>query len=106
MSMRFRAAKQDFNRVVSVLAVIEDSDGHIAKIATPVEYTLKEHDDRRIIDGTFRFEFDEAQSLFDALWREGLRPTNHADPSGEITRIEAHLQDMRRLVFKDEKPRP
>lgn len=101
-NLRFRAAIRDFNNSVDVLAVIEDAAGHIYKFAKLAPLEMVENDDRHIKDPTFSFNREEAQSLLDALWKEGLRPTDHADPSGEIQRISDHLQDMRRLVFKEQ----
>ena len=44
-----------------------------------------------------------AQSLFDALWEVGFRPHNGESSVAHVNAINDHLQDMRKLVFKDEK---
>lgn len=39
------------------------------------------------------------QSILDAAWEQGLRPTGFQDIKNETTAIKSHLDDMRRLVF-------
>lgn len=38
----------------------------------------------------------------DDLWRAGFRPTEGKGSAGALKAVEYHLEDMRRLVFKDE----
>lgn len=46
------------------------------------------------------------QAVLDEAWKHGLRPQDHAGLNKEIVRLEAHLHDMRSLVFRKEvKPR-
>jgi len=42
---------------------------------------------------------NEAQSLMDALWYAGVRPSNGEGSTGKLAATEYHLEDMRRLVF-------
>lgn len=50
------------------------------------------------ISGLAGIEF--LQAALDAAWKAGLRPTNYRDERpAEISAMDAHLQDMRRLVF-------
>lgn len=46
---------------------------------------------------------DLAQQLMDDLWRCGLRPTEGKGSAGQLTATEYHLEDMRKLVFKEKK---
>jgi hypothetical protein len=39
--------------------------------------------------------------LVDELWICGVRPTEAAGSSGAIGAVKYHLEDMRRLVFKE-----
>lgn len=41
-----------------------------------------------------------AQELADSLWRAGVRPKDAAGSVGQLSAVEAHLQDMRRLAFE------
>lgn len=99
--LRFKAAVLDYRNTVSIIAYLPDASGRIAKIFKPVALAVdEEHQPHMTIaNGTLDLKFDEAQNLLDALHEAGMRPTNLANPSGEIARINDHLQDMRRLVF-------
>lgn len=44
------------------------------------------------------------QSIFDALWKGGMRPTGFQDIENETKAIKNHLNDMRRLVFANQHP--
>ena len=42
----------------------------------------------------------EAESLMDALWRAGIRPTRCADSEkGQLEAVRDHLKDMRQIAF-------
>ena len=43
---------------------------------------------------------EEAQEMFDSLWDQGLRPKNNEGNIGALSATQAHLEDMRTLVFK------
>jgi hypothetical protein len=44
----------------------------------------------------------DAQRLMDELWSVGLRPSEGSGSAGAMAATQAHLQDMRKLVFKGE----
>jgi hypothetical protein len=46
---------------------------------------------------------EAAQSLADALYDAGIRPTGAAGSAGQLAAVQYHLQDMRALVFKEGK---
>lgn len=46
---------------------------------------------------------DEMQTLFNSMWSEGFRPKDGTGNSGHIEAMKYHLEDMRKLVFKDTK---
>jgi hypothetical protein len=52
---------------------------------------------------TLSMRQDEAQQLMDELWRVGLRPSEGTGSAGAMAAVQAHLADMRALVFKGEK---
>ena len=100
--MRFKAHVVDYMSRVNILAYLPNSEGGISKVVKRVIMEVVQHEDRHYIgEPSMELEMQEAQSLLDALTEAGMRPTNLANPSGEIARITDHLQDMRRLVFKD-----
>ena len=41
------------------------------------------------------------QSLFDALWSAGFRPNSGESSVAHVNAMQAHLQDLRTLVFKN-----
>lgn len=43
----------------------------------------------------------QAQSLMDALYEAGFRPTQGGPTTGQLEALRYHLEDMRRLVFKE-----
>ena len=49
----------------------------------------------------FRLEYEEAQTLMDSLYEAGLRPRGAAGSAGQLDAVKYHLEDMRRLVFKE-----
>lgn len=51
-----------------------------------------------------RLEQNEAQQLFDLLWREGYRPKDGTGNTSHIEAIKYHLEDMRKLALKPESP--
>jgi hypothetical protein len=49
---------------------------------------------------------DDAQQLLNELWRVGMRPRDGAGSLAHVDAQRAHLEDMRRLVFKSEEDKP
>ncbi len=52
------------------------------------------------VEPTFRLGPQDAQTLIDDLWRCGLRPSEGSGSAGALRAVEAHLEDMRRIVGK------
>ena len=100
----FRAATDIYWDGIRVLACTVDAEGKISSIAQPVQFTMQERTPSTpILEPTFQFDSETANSLMNALWEAGLRPSGYKSPAGEVRRLEAHLEDMRTLVFKGEK---
>ena len=72
--------------------------GRNLKVAEPV--VLKERDEQRFIEPTLQMNTATAQSLMDALWTCGLRPTEGTGSAGALAATQKHLDDMRALVFR------
>jgi len=54
----------------------------------------------QLVEGpTLRITEAEAQQLMDGLWRIGIRPRDGAGSLAQVDAMNAHLQDMRKLVF-------
>lgn len=47
---------------------------------------------------------DDAQQLMNELWRVGVRPRDGAGTIAHVEATRAHLEDMRKLVFKAPPP--
>ena len=43
----------------------------------------------------------QAQSLMNSLWECGIRPVQGAGSAGQLTAVQYHLEDMRKLVFTE-----
>jgi len=43
---------------------------------------------------------NDAQRLMDTLWNCGVRPTEGKGSAGQLTAVNSHLEDMRKIVFK------
>jgi hypothetical protein len=96
----FRAACREWTDRVDLLILDQSPDGTKA-VAKPVELVLERSALGAVIEApTLSLSQESAQSLMEALWGAGLRPVEAKYPNGEINRLEAHLADMRRLVFE------
>lgn len=71
--------------------------GRVA-VCEPVTLTIL---DKGVIEPrpTFSLTPSEAQELIDRLWDCGLRPSEGSGSAGAMAAVQAHLQDMRTLVF-------
>jgi len=53
-----------------------------------------------VVDPTIRISRTAAQTLIDDLWQAGFRPTEGSGSAGSLKATEKHLQDMRKIAFK------
>jgi len=71
-------------------------------VAQPLTMTVLAEDDLgREVAPLLRLRPDEAQQFMDELWRVGIRPTEGSGSVGQLAAVQAHLEDMRTLVFKN-----
>ena len=90
--------QRDYARYVEFLGYIEHPDGE-RSIVKPMQLILeRQKRDEYITEGSLRLDMEPAQSLMTAMWNAGLRPHGIKTSDGEVRRIEAHLEDMRKLV--------
>lgn len=54
-----------------------------------------------LVEPTFRLPLDAAQRMMDELWQAGVKPSQSIGSTGQVEAIKYHLEDMRKLVFKD-----
>lgn len=70
-------------------------------VMNPPTFTTHEDEGRSLValrEPAFTLSFESAQRLMDELWRCGIRPTEEGT-AGQVAAMQAHLQDMRRIVF-------
>ena len=97
----FRAATDIYWDGVRVLVCHTDAEGKVSAVAEPVQFTMRQRGPGTPIGApTFEFDKASADNLMNALWEAGFRPSGYKSPDGEVRRLEAHLEDMRTLVFK------
>lgn len=81
----------------SVDIAIVDKVGGSFYCAKPVE--MESHSKDMEIHPSFSLNPKSVQELMDELWRCGYRPSEGAGSAGQLSATQAHLEDMRKLVF-------
>jgi len=72
----------------------------ITKDAFAAPATFEPRDQTHRIEPVFTLTQEEAQTLANALWEAGIRPTGGHGSAGEREAMQRHLDDMRKLVFE------
>lgn len=91
--MKIRVRREDWSAGIGF--VIQDGSSYSTEIK------MELHDKGMHVDSVGRMTNEEAQSLIDELWDCGLRPTEGKGSAGSLKATENHLNDMRKIVFKD-----
>jgi hypothetical protein len=86
-------------RRVDLHFVVVDPGGS-RSILGPAAWCKPIEDGAEHPEPTLSLRQDEAQQLMDELWRVGLRPSEGTGSAGAMAAVQAHLADMRTLVFK------
>jgi len=47
----------------------------------------------------FKLDHEEVQSLMDALWDCGIRPSEGMGSAGQLAAVQNHLKDMQKIAF-------
>lgn len=71
---------------VTITALPSDEENNLTS-SEPIQPAL-------VMDG------NEARLLMDELWLAGVRPSEGMGSVGQLSAVQAHLEDMRRLVFE------
>ena len=66
-----------------------------------VGVTMEARNPGEFVEPTLRIGRAEAQILMDDLWNAGLRPTEGSGSAGSLRATEKHLEDMRKIAFKN-----
>lgn len=92
--------RRSYGRTVDVLFSMESMTDYRRLVVPPLNVEWRDIGDD-LAEPTLSLGADAAQRLMDELWRAGLRPSyKKADPNPQIEAMQAHLADMRELVFK------
>ncbi len=94
----FMARREAWNNGVSLYAR-QTTEGMGLTIAKPLEF--HQHDSCMIADPFAILEIQVAQQLMDELWQCGLRPSEGTGSAGSLKATEKHLDDMRKIAFKN-----
>ena len=94
----FNVQRVVWTNSIEISIGVRAENGRMA-IADPL--TFRATDAGQIARPALTLRPQEAQTLIDELWNAGLRPSEGAGSAGAMAAVQAHLQDMRRLVFKD-----
>lgn len=90
-----RAERADFGQHIQLQIGKPLGDGHYAG----GRVTFTEIEPGMFIEPTVSLRMTEAQLLMDELWRCGLRPTEGTGSAGSLAATQAHLADMKKLLF-------
>lgn len=93
---RFRAERRLWNDDIAISGIQRSKTETFRLLPVPMEL----HKQGEHIEPFMVLEPEQAQSLIDALYDAGLRPSQAAGSSGQLDAVKYHLEDMRKLVFK------
>lgn len=71
--------------------------------AYATQITFEEKDPKVLSSPLMYLEREEAQQLVDQLYAQGIMPNMAKGSSGQLTAVQYHLEDMRKIVFKENK---
>jgi hypothetical protein len=77
------------------------SENNIFYVAKPI--TMEAVEAGTFMEPCFSLMMEEAQLLMDNMWDAGVRPSQSVGTAGQLDATKYHLEDMRKLVFKDRK---
>jgi hypothetical protein len=93
-----RRAYNSFDYLISFIK--EDKDGHTL-LLSDLKKTKHVKFGEECNEYTIRINSEMLKDVFDKLWEDGVRPKDRRYEN-EMSIINNHLQDMRKLVFKKE----
>ena len=101
-NLEFRAMRRPYLLdALEIHCFARTASGDIA-VFKPAEMTFLKTEEEKYSDHppVLTIQSGEAQNLMDELWRAGIRPTEGAGSVGQLSAVQAHLEDMRTLVFR------
>ena len=85
-------------------AIVNECGERLVYLAQPTKLELLKEEDLLVEerDPLLTMPMGSGQKLMDELWRAGLRPTEGTGSAGALAATQAHIQDLRAIVFKGE----
>jgi hypothetical protein len=99
--IEFRASRDWTTMDRISLRGAETSSDHSPAVFMPIGLKTT-NENGEVIPPFLQLDERDATALMDALWSVGCRPTEGHGSVGQLAATEAHLYDMRKLVFKRE----
>ncbi len=78
----------------------EDSDGNLGVADAPAYSRVESSDLAAPVAPALTMRMEAAQALLDDLYNAGLRPTHAVDAPGATNAQQAHIADLRAVLFK------
>jgi hypothetical protein len=92
-----RAVSGSWNNDIKILLKQRSGNG----VATAEPIVMQTREEGELYQPSFRLKQHQAQVLMDDLWHTGLRPTEGTGSAGALAATERHLEDMKKIVFKN-----
>lgn len=81
------------------IALVEPRGGGNFLCANRIE--MEQRQEGEMLTPAFTLDAKAVQQLMDDLWRCGYRPSEGEGSAGQLASVKYHLEDMRKLVFKE-----
>ena len=103
--MIFRLERNGFTRSFGLhMATLNSETGRFSG-ARRMEF-VELQDGEFLGEAAVTIQADEIQALMDELWSAGFRPSEGTGSAGAMAAVQAHLADMRELVFRAKTRKP
>ena len=86
-------------RSYGIQMLAEHMDGRQSFIENVILRTVPADDYTTPVPTALNISYEMAQSLMDALWNAGLRPSTQDDSVGALGATKEHLADMKELLW-------
>jgi hypothetical protein len=93
---KFLAERRLWNDDIAISGIQRSNTETFRLLPVPMEL----HTRGERIEPFMSLQLEQAQSLIDALYDAGLRPSQAAGSSGQLEAVKYHLEDMRKLALK------
>lgn len=107
--MKIKVVNEQWNDQLAVLFYDDSEKNGPYRVVKPLQLVIEELEESEIIEPTFRLPrqemYDFLQSMADMAEKMGIKTTKQLTQEqkyeGKLEATEYHLEDMRKLVFKN-----